>query len=110
MLLCMLYCGGLVVVHVTDDYSMTVRRVNVSCLTITTVILVKKIVTKRWSVVYYETIKRKLNKRLIYECRCDTRLKDNVERSTRLTYTVLNGARITLNLDVSTIVSQTSSK
>ena len=27
------------------------------------------------SVVYYETIKRELNKRLIYECRCDERLK-----------------------------------
>ncbi len=26
------------------------------------------------TVVYYETIKRVLNKRLIYECRCDERL------------------------------------
>jgi hypothetical protein len=44
-------------------------------------------------VVYYETIKRDLNKRLIYydECRCDERLKPKDERSTCLTYTVLRG-------------------
>jgi hypothetical protein len=28
------------------------------------------------SLFYYETIKRKLNRRLIYECRCDERLKE----------------------------------
>ncbi len=39
-------------------------------------------------VVYYETIKRKLNKTLIYECRCDEKLKAKAERSTRLTDTV----------------------
>ncbi len=33
-------------------------------------------------VVYYVTIKRELNKRLIYECRCDERRKDKDERST----------------------------
>jgi hypothetical protein len=33
-------------------------------------------------VVYYETIKRELNKRLIYECRCDSRLKVKDEGST----------------------------
>ena len=37
--------------------------------------------------VYYESIKRELNKRLIFECRCDARLKANAEESTRLTYT-----------------------
>ncbi len=42
-------------------------------------------------VVYYETIKRDLNRRLIYECRCDERLKGKTERSTRLTYTGLRG-------------------
>ncbi len=42
-------------------------------------------------VVYYETINRELNKRLIYECRCDERLKIKVERSTCLTYTVCCG-------------------
>jgi hypothetical protein len=41
--------------------------------------------------VNYETIKLLLNKRLIYECRCDERLKAKVERSTRLTFTVLRG-------------------
>ena len=35
----------------------------------------------------YESIKRELNKRLMFECRCDTRLKAKVEGSTRLTYT-----------------------
>ena len=39
-------------------------------------------------VVYYETIKRELNKRLIYECRCDEKLKAKAERSTRLADTV----------------------
>ena len=29
--------------------------------------------------VYYETIKRELNRRLIYECRCDERLKSKDE-------------------------------
>ncbi len=42
-------------------------------------------------VVYYETIKGELNKKLIYECRCDERLKHKTERSTHLGYTVLRG-------------------
>ncbi len=37
--------------------------------------------------VYYESIKRELNKRLILEFRCDGRLKAKAEGSTRLTYT-----------------------
>ncbi len=36
-------------------------------------------------IIYYETTKRELNKRLIYECRCDERLKSKDERSTHLT-------------------------
>jgi hypothetical protein len=39
--------------------------------------------------VYYTTIKREQNKRLIYECRCDERLKAKSERSTHLAYTVI---------------------
>ena len=39
------------------------------------------------SCVYYESIKRKLNKRLIYECRCDERIKVKAEGSTLLTHT-----------------------
>jgi hypothetical protein len=35
-------------------------------------------------VVYYESIKREINIRLIYECRCDERLKAKDEGSTRL--------------------------
>jgi hypothetical protein len=33
-------------------------------------------------------IKRELNERLLYECRCDERLNSKPERSTRLSYTV----------------------
>jgi hypothetical protein len=46
-----------------------------------------------FQVIYYETIKRELNKRLIYECRCDENLglKSKPERPTRLSYTVLCG-------------------
>ena len=43
------------------------------------------------TVVYYETIKRDLNRRLIYECRCDERLKSKDEESTRLVYTEFHG-------------------
>ncbi len=42
-------------------------------------------------IVYYESIKGGLNIRLIYECRCDERLKSKPEGSTRLTYTGLRG-------------------
>jgi hypothetical protein len=35
-------------------------------------------------VVYYESIKRNLKRRLIYEYRCDERLKTKNEESTRL--------------------------
>jgi hypothetical protein len=40
---------------------------------------------------YYETINRKQNRRLIYECRCDERLKVKDEGSTHLSYTGLIG-------------------
>ena len=39
--------------------------------------------------VYYESIKRDLKIRLIYECRCDERLKTQAEESTRFAYTWL---------------------
>ncbi len=42
-------------------------------------------------VVYYESIKRELNIRLIYECRCNARLNTKAEGSTRLAYTGLRG-------------------
>ncbi len=42
-------------------------------------------------VVCYYSIKRALIRRLIYDRRCDERLKAKVERSTRLTYTGLCG-------------------
>ncbi len=40
-------------------------------------------------VVYYESIKRELKTRPIYECRYDERLKTKAEESTRLVYTGL---------------------
>ncbi len=45
-------------------------------------------------VVCYESIKRELKTKLIYECRCDERLKTKVEESTRLACTVLTGISI----------------
>jgi hypothetical protein len=33
-------------------------------------------ITEETQFLYYETIKRELNKRLIYECQCDERLKN----------------------------------
>ena len=41
--------------------------------------------------VCYESIKRDLKRRPIYECQCDERLKTKAEESTRLTYTGLLG-------------------
>jgi hypothetical protein len=41
--------------------------------------------------VYYESIKRELKIKPIYECRCDERLKTKAEESTRLAYTGLLG-------------------
>jgi hypothetical protein len=41
--------------------------------------------------VYYESIKREIKRRLIYEYRCDERLKTKNEESTRLTDTGLVG-------------------
>ena len=42
-------------------------------------------------VVYYESIKRELKIRPIYECRCDERLKTKAKEFTRLPYTGLLG-------------------
>jgi hypothetical protein len=39
----------------------------------------------------YETIYREVNRRLIYDCRCDEKLKTQVEESTRLGYIGLYG-------------------
>jgi hypothetical protein len=41
--------------------------------------------------VYYESIKREIQRRPKYEFRCDERLKTKVEGSTRLVYTGLIG-------------------
>ena len=44
-----------------------------------------------WIVVYYESLKRELKIKPIYECRCDERLKTKAEESTRLASTELHG-------------------
>jgi hypothetical protein len=41
--------------------------------------------------VYYESRKRELKTKPIYECRCDERLKTKTEKSARLAYTGLHG-------------------
>jgi hypothetical protein len=46
---------------------------------------------KLWREVDYESIKRELQTKPIYECRCDERLKTKAEESTRLSYTGLLG-------------------
>ena len=51
------------------------------------------------SFVYYELIKRELKRRLIYEYRCDERLKIKTEESTRLTYTGLLGELENLKIE-----------
>ncbi len=43
-------------------------------------------------------MKRKLNRKIIYECRCDERLKAKAERSTRLACTGLRGGLEHLNM------------
>ena len=45
---------------------------------------------KKWViVVYYESIKRELKIKSIYECRCDERLQTKIREVTRLAYTGL---------------------
>jgi hypothetical protein len=40
----------------------------------------------KFFVVYYESIKRELKIKPIYECRCDERLQTKTKRFTRLSY------------------------
>ncbi len=65
--------------------------------------------TEQTCFVYYETIKRELSKRLIYECRCDDRLKAKAERSKRLTYTVLRGGQEHLKIKTRLIDEKSAS-
>ena len=60
--------------------------------------------------VYYEVIKRELKRRPVYECRCDERLKDKAEGSTRLTYTGLLGLYRFLMDATRASISKTHSK
>ena len=66
-------------VGVMKDYKLKLRDLRVSH-------------TLGWSwivVVYYESIKRELKIKPIYECRCDERLQTKTKRFTRLSYTEL---------------------
>ena len=45
----------------------------------------------RYLFVYYEEIKQERNTILVYDCRCDERLRSKTEGCTRLTYTGLSG-------------------
>ena len=49
--------------------------------------------------VYYESIKRELKIKPIYECRFDERLQTKAEESTRLVYTGLLGGLEHLKID-----------
>ena len=51
------------------------------------------------NVVYYESMKRKLKTRPLYECRYDERLKTKAEESTLLVYTVAHGTGIPKDKD-----------
>jgi hypothetical protein len=54
---------------------------------------------------YYDLeTKREVNRRLIHECRCDERLKDEAEGSTHLTYTGLHGGLEHLKIDTRLII------
>ena len=65
-------------VGVTKDYKRKVRNLRASKENVVSFL------------VYYESRKRELKRRLINEGRCDERLKAKVEESTCLTYTGLN--------------------
>ncbi len=84
-----------VVVFVRGSFVMTVRR--------------EETLWGWWggrSIVYHESIKAKTRskyKTYIYECRCDERLKDKVEGSTRLTHTGWHGGLEHLKIETKLI-------
>ena len=57
----------------------------------------KEELPKQSDCVYYESIKQEI--RLLYECRCNERLKAKAEGSTRLAYTGLRGGLEHLNIE-----------
>ncbi len=62
-------------------------------------------------VVYYESRKRELKIRPIYECRCDERLQTKTKEFTRLTYTVLVMLlHLFCNLEIEFIMNQSESQ
>jgi hypothetical protein len=58
---------------------------------------------KFFDIVYYESINRELKRRPINECRCDERLKTNVEEFVRLEYTGLHGGLEHLKIETRSI-------
>ena len=65
------------------DEKLKVKVEESTCLTYTELLLLKD------NIVYYESIKRELKIRSIYECRCDERLQTKTKEFTLLTETVL---------------------
>jgi len=60
--------------------------------------------------VYYEEIKREVNRRRTYECRCDERLRVKVEGSTRLVYTEFRGGLENVKIDYWFIMNRESER
>ena len=73
------------------DFIMTCRKTrggtNSDTMTLQLSLVVSCFYAKNFFVVYYESMKRELKTRPLYECRCDERLKTKAEESTRLAYT-----------------------
>jgi hypothetical protein len=59
---------------------------------------------------FYESIKPDLQRRPIYECRCNERLKTKVEEFTRLTYTGLFGGLEHLKIETRLIDEKLSTR
>ena len=67
----------------------SVRRIIIIVSTIFTNLVNGSLIEGSIYVVYYESIKRKLKIKCIYECRCYERLQTKTKEFTHLTYTGL---------------------
>ncbi len=76
-------------VGVMKDYKLKLRNLHASHTLFIRELICFYSREKEITVVYYESIKRELKIRCIYECRCDERLQTKTREFTRLTYTGL---------------------
>jgi hypothetical protein len=74
------------------------------------VVVVNAVVVFCWRIhihtvvrIYYESRKREVKTRPMYECRCDERLKTKSEKSTRLSYTGFLGELEHLKIETRSI-------